>query len=363
MLICKMMKKLIELHFGDQRWSDFVAQHPGGNIWQTWAWAEIMLKTKVEKVWCLAIDEAGANGQPSLRGGSLIYKYSLGKYCYLYAQGGLLVDAADKGSWDLLMQKIDDMAKKEKALFLLVDPLITVGAIVSAAANRLRDTGFRPAHKQVNPPHTLVIDITGKEDDILAQMKPKGRYNIRLAQRKELKYRISTDSGKDLDKFYKLLQATAKRDGIFCHGKEYYKQFLEILGQKHGMASLVLVEHPRGVCLAANLNIYFNRKAIYYYGASSDQYRALMAPYLAQWAGILEAKNRGCNEYDLLGIAPEDDPNHPYSCLTQFKSKFGGQRRDYIGAFEKVYRPKLYKMFLLTKRLRMFVRKCLRIKV
>lgn len=172
---------------------------------------------------------------------------------------------------------------------------------------------------EIFPRHTLMLDISMDEEKILAQMKPKGRYNIKLARKKGIKIFVE-DS---LENFWNLLEQTTKRDGFTANKKYVYQAMLDSFGEN---AVLLSAKDETGEILASKIFLASGDTALYYYGTSSNQKRNLMAPYLLQWEGILWAKAKGAKIYDFLGICPEGDKNHQLSSVAQFKHKFGGQR-------------------------------------
>ena len=113
-------------------------------------------------------------------------------------------------------------------------------------------------------------------------------------------------------------------------------------------AQLFLADY-NGEVIAGGLFVYLDEWGIYYYGASVNSYRNVMAPYLIQWEAIKEAKRRGCKHYDFLGIAPENAKNHPWKGVTEFKQKFGGRTVHYPQAKEMVLRPFWYLVYRIYK--------------
>jgi lipid II:glycine glycyltransferase (peptidoglycan interpeptide bridge formation enzyme) len=117
-------------------------------------------------------------------------------------------------------------------------------------------------------------------------------------------------------------------------------------------AQLFLAEYE-GKIIAGGIFTYLNQEAIYYYGASSNKNRNVMAPYLIQWTAIQEAQKRKCKIYDFLGITPEKaNKNHPWQGVTSFKKKFGGKIVNYSPAQEIVLKPLIYNLFIMLKKVR-----------
>jgi lipid II:glycine glycyltransferase (peptidoglycan interpeptide bridge formation enzyme) len=182
--------------------------------------------------------------------------------------------------------------------------------------------------KEVQPEHTLILGLDMGEDNLLAAMHQKTRYNIRLAAKRGVSVRQMAEG--EFDKFWNLISVTTERDKFRPHPKSYYRKMLESLGD---MAQVWFAEY-KGKVLAANLMIFYGDTAVYLHGASSNEYRNVMAPYLLHWEMIKKAKADGFEHYDFWGIAPPDQPNHPWAGITRFKKGFGGIEVSYPGTFD-----------------------------
>lgn len=204
---------------------------------------------------------------------------------------------------------------------------------------------IKQAHNNHQPETTLKLDLTLSEENILAQMKPKGRYNIHLAKKRG----VRVFSSQEVEKFYQLIQETTQRNHFSGHGLEYYQTLLKSFPKN---SQLYLAEYL-GKIIAGGIFIFTDTEAVYYYGASSNSFREVMAPYLIQWTAIQEARHKGCHTYDFLGIAPVNaDKNHPWQGVTDFKLKFGGEIVNYPPAQEIILKPWIYFLFVLLKKIR-----------
>jgi len=224
---------------------------------------------------------------------------------------------------------------------------------------------FVRAGADIQAPDTVLIDLAPPLEEILAQMKPKWRYNARLALKKGVTVRRA--AAEEMPLFYELLKETARRDGIAIHSAEYYRALLDggNVGNGGGANAdidtrLYLAEHE-GELLAGIVTLFRGREAVYLYGASSDKKRNLMAPYALQVQAMEDAKAAGCAEYDLFGIAPSGDPSHPMAGLYRFKTGFGGRIVHRPGSWDFPCRPLVYFFFrtaeALRKKLRTFRKK------
>jgi len=211
--------------------------------------------------------------------------------------------------------------------------------------------GFRRAAAAVQPPDTVIINLNYSPEEILSRMKPKWRYNISLAEKKGVS--VNTCGADDMDIFYSLLMETAKRDGIAVHGIGYYRTLFELCAQDKESVSLRLytASHENDT-LAAIVVLFRGKDATYLYGASSNNKRSLMAPYALQWKAMKDAKEMGCANYDLFGIPPDEDPNHPMAGLYRFKTGFGGQIIHRAGTWDYPYKPVIYSIFSLAEKIR-----------
>jgi len=223
------------------------------------------------------------------------------------------------------LKKIKEIAKRENSIFFKIEPIEKVNL-----------KGFKKS-QNIQPQKTLILDITKSEEELLKQMHSKTRYNIRLAEKKGVL--VKKDKSKFED-FWQLLQQTTKRDGFRSHPMEYYKKMLEIPG-----VELFVAEYKNKI-IAANIVIFYKKRAIYLHGASDYQYRNLMAPYLLQWQQILEAKKRECAEYDFWGIDENKWPG-----VTRFKKGFNGKQVKYPGAHDLVFNKFWYLIYKIAKKI------------
>jgi lipid II:glycine glycyltransferase (peptidoglycan interpeptide bridge formation enzyme) len=221
--------------------------------------------------------------------------------------------------------------------------------------------GLCKAGMDVQPPSTVILDLKAEEGELLAAMKSKTRYNIRLAARKDVEVSIARPQPTEtrsiepaLAEWYRLYKETARRDRITLHSENYYNRLFTLAGNYDtgGPELYLLTARHEGELLAGIVLALKGRRAWYLYGASSDRKRNLMPSYALQWRAILLAKERGCRCYDLFGIPPEDDPRHPMHGLFRFKTGFGGQVVNRLGCYDLPYYPLLYRLYRLAEGMR-----------
>ncbi|TVQ24193.1 MAG: peptidoglycan bridge formation glycyltransferase FemA/FemB family protein [Spirochaetaceae bacterium] len=187
----------------------------------------------------------------------------------------------------------------------------------------------------IQPPDTVILDLAPELDAILANMKPKWRYNIRLATKKGVRIRVSKpdELDRDIEEFYRMYRITADRDRITIHSPSYYERFLKLSPDQMPVRELLCAEHD-GEMIAAIITARTTQRATYVFGAASDQKRNLMPAYALQWEAIQRAREAGCVEYDFFGIPPSDDTDHPMHGLYRFKTGFGGSQKMMPGTLD-----------------------------
>lgn len=205
---------------------------------------------------------------------------------------------------------------------------------------------FRKPPADVQPPDTVIVPLADNEA-LLAKMHKKTRYNIRLAEKKGVS--VQRAGVEALADWYALYRQTAERDHISIHSETYYRDLFS-----HAPDLALWLAHYEGTLLAGNIVLLHGRTATYLYGASSNEHRNLMAPYALQWVAMTDARDRGAAEYDLFGIPPTDDPEHPMHGLYRFKNGFGGDRVHRHGAWDFVFRPLAWTLWTRADALRVW---------
>lgn len=196
----------------------------------------------------------------------------------------------------------------------------------------------------IQPPDSTLVSLEGTEDEILARMHQKWRYNIRLSERKGViikKYNgDSAEISSKIDKFYELTKETNARDGNASHAKSYYRDLILSSAKqlKEGKdvpeVNLYIAEHE-GDEIASIMTLFSKTESVYLYGASSNNKRNLMPNHLLQWTAMKDAKAYGSKYYDMYGMPPEGkDENHPMHGLYMFKANFGGKNIHRTGSWD-----------------------------
>ena len=277
-------KELWDKQIGSQKQSQFL---------QSWEWAEFQ-KRLGRQIWCLDLEGDFV----------LVIKMNLplGKnYLYIQRTGCNFNEAK--------INLIKELAKQEKSIFIKIEPL----------GQTLENFGFKKV-KPVQPAKTLMLDLSKSEEQLLAEMHQKTRYNIRLAEKKGVSLKIC--SVEEFPIFYDLLVDTYRRKGKKLYGRDYFHKLY------HDHLTKIYCAEYESKILCANMIVFFGDTVTYLHGGSGEKDKNIMSPHLLQWETIKKAKELGYKYYDFWGV--EDR----YPGVARFKRGFGGFEVDYAGAWD-----------------------------
>lgn len=196
------------------------------------------------------------------------------------------------------------------------------------------------------PRDTLYIDLRPPEAEILANMKPKGRYNIKVAERHGVDVKVD-NSSEGVENFLRLYQNTLSRKGVHALNTDYMRFLMQTtLGRN---CSSVYFANYNNQTLAAAFIVYHGNMATYFWAGSSDQHSNIMAPYLLNFRAMQDAKGRGCDWYDFYGISPIDAEPGGLDNVTRFKSKFGGVEQRFVATMDFFFDEAGYEKFRIAE--------------
>ena len=251
--------------------------------------------------------------------------------------------------FDLFYKNLKDVSKSNKTFYTQIDSIIPYDDNYHTVVSRYSKNVVLNTKAPI-PQYTNVVDLSLNEEEILAQMKPKGRYNIKLAEKKGVKIKVGDIS--DISTFYKILSETTVRDGFRPNNQKYYLDMLEILKE----STLLLAYHEDDL-ISAGLFTFTKFQGLYYYGASANIKRNLMAPYLTQWEAIKLAKDKGCNYFDFMGIADPEKKDDPLVGVTDFKLKFSEKIIKFNTPIHIVHNKFLYNFVKIVRYIKKLVKK------
>lgn len=208
---------------------------------------------------------------------------------------------------------------------------------------------LKKANTNILPSDTVFIDLRKDEQQLLKEMKAKTRYNVRLARRKGVEVRKADMA--DLEIWYALYRETCQRNRIYLNDIDYFKAVLGTPASDVRSPARVelLIAEIGDRPLAAMFLVFVGKRATYLYGASATRHREYMASYALQWAAMKQAKQRGCTEYDMFGVAPHPDPSHPLYGLYRFKIGFGGNIFHRMGCWDYPLNADDYESYLTAE--------------
>ncbi len=322
-------------------WDRFVEARADGGFMQTSWWAEFRCDAGYEHFG--AVLRSGGK----ILGGALVMKFScVPGECFLYIPDGPILPP-DEGAAEQIFAAVLDAVAAERARAPLPVSHLRIEPRWATLPAFVR--GWQPVAPLsdgiLEPRETLCVDLRPPEVEILVQMKPKGRYNIRLAQRHGVTV-AEDSSAKALADFLAIYRETAARQPMSEKPDSYFEALHETLATAK-TGSFFFAEHE-GKRLAAAVVIFFGEKATYFYGGSLGEQRQLMAPYLLHWEIMRAAKARGCAWYDFWGISPADNPEHPWWDFSVFKRKFGGREFQLVPTLDLVYDAAAYERYVTS---------------
>ncbi|MFQ5400484.1 MAG: lipid II:glycine glycyltransferase FemX [Anaerolineae bacterium] len=335
-----------------EAWTEALCQLPNAHALQSWAWGELKSRWGWSALpLLLTLNDETCRPQAA----ALVLKRRLSPlpFSILYVPKGPVLDYGDGPLRRLILAELEAVARRERAIFIKIDPEVVKSwgldeerpsATGAAFMRELTQRDWRFSAEQVQFRNTVELDLRGTEEELLAAMKQKTRYNIRLAGRRGVTVRAGTPA--DFPAIAALYQETAARDGFAIRPTAYYLDAWRSFHQA-GMAHALLAEFE-GILIAAVVIVRFGRRAIFMYGASSNRERKRMPSYLLQWEAIRWAREQGCEIYDFWGAPDEFVETDRLWGVWRFKAGFNGRVVRHIGAWDYVARPFWYWLYTIA---------------
>jgi peptidoglycan pentaglycine glycine transferase (the first glycine) len=316
-------------------WDKFINSQTGSHIMQTSQWGDL----KSEFGWQT---ERIVNGQSGVQ--ILFRKLPFGKSIAYIPKGPV------GNNWYELLGEVDALSRKNQAIFLKIEPDV-FEPLSPEYLFHLSHFGKRTG--TIQPQRTIIVNLDGSEEDWLLRMKQKTRYNIHLAQRKD----VTVHETNDVETFHQLMVITGKRDKFAVHNCAYFKKVHELF---NSVGKCVLLEARYGDEVLGGLMVFSHQnRAWYLYGASNDRERNRMPNYLLQWEAMRWAGSQRCKFYDLWGIPDYDERVLEESFsnaagelwgVYRFKRGFGGEIMRSTDAIDRIYHPLFYRLYLVYLR-------------
>jgi len=320
------MENFVENFFDATEWDQYVASHagPDGGLLQSWAWGEVQ-RSYGRPVRRLA---AVADGRLAAAWQVMAHPLPLGQ-SYWYVPRPVGEQGAGSREQGFVRDVVT-FAKRVGAVFIRVD---------AGRDFRLGKLGFRKMPGAVQSQEELIVDVRQTADVLMSAMKPKTRYNIRVAEKHGVAVRSLPLNDEGLAQFWLLACATAARQKIRTHPEPYYRAMFAVLS-KAGSGHLLVAKH-HDPPLAAALLAAHNGVLTYLHGGSAGKSSELMAPHLLHWQAIQLAQRLGCRTYNFGGVSSEQAT---WAGLTRFKHGFAPNTKftRYGGLWERPIRQGWY---------------------
>ena len=322
-----------------ETWNAALAALPLAHVLQTWEWGQFKARhgwTPHYLLWQHPQGDAGL--RPTAAALVLRRQISRLPFCVMYVPKGPAMDYADAPLADQVLSDLERFARQSRAIFIKIDPDLNPHPLPFSLVGRRE---WRESAEQIQFRNTMEIDLRYSEDELLAAMHQKTRYNIRLAQKRGVTVR--TGSLADLELLYAMYDETARRDHFIIRPLDYYRDawgsFIEA-----GLAQ-PLIGEVESVPVAALILFNFAGRAYYFYGMSRDLHRDKMPNHLLQWEAMRWSRAQGCAVYDMWGAPDVLVESDPMWGVYRFKQGFGGRFVQHIGAWDYVASSPLYWLY------------------
>jgi len=328
------MRVDVSTEFDSLSWNAFAAWADGAHPFQSYEWGEFQARRGWRPI---RVGVRGADGR--LVAAAALLERPIGRLgkTVLYCPGGPVLRSWTPDAVRQLAAGLLELGRERSALMVRVEPTVSSPQVAAL----LLEAGFRAAAVAVPgsplPRHTTAVDLVPCEQEILARMKPKWRYNVGLARRRGVSF--ATAGRDELPTLYHLIvQAEGGDRGL---GYSFYADLWDLLSPA-GMPKLFVALMAQEVAAAA-LCLAYGDTCWYLDGAVSAKHRPHMPGHLLQWGIMQWARNHGYHSYNLGPVAPDAEAlASPIAGITRFRIGFGGARVTYPGPLDLPVAPVMY---------------------
>lgn len=303
----------------DKKWREIIKNHPEANFLQSPEYKK-MNEILGDKVIVQDFDKGGY---------ALMIVRNARRGRYLEIPCGPLIDWQNTELAKDVMNKIKQIAKKEKCVFVRIRPQIKNSSENLAIMNAL---GLKKSPMHLAAEHTVMIDLSPTEDDLLKNMRRQTRYEVRRAEKLGIRVTVG-DSETMFKEFHQVQLETAKRQGFVPPSLPVLLAEREAFEKN---ISIYVAETETGEKIAYGLIIKNGHEGDYYEAASTPLNREFPGAYALLWQAMRDLKKEGYQRFNLWGIAPAGQQNHRYAGVTTFKTGFGGEVIEFIPAHDLV---------------------------
>ena len=315
-----------------------LAQHPI----QSTAWGNFRANSGIDVVRLIGFDEK------AMRSSMQVFFHKLPRLPWTignYSKG--------EKPTEVMLEALYKLGQEKKAIFIKLEPNVYSPPHSEEEMEQLKNFILSKGCELGRAhfiPYTFILDLTQSEDQILGGMKQKTRYNIKVAQKHGVEI-IEDSTNEGFEDYIKLLQETTKRQGFYAHTMDYHRKMWQHM-RGSGIAKLMKGVY-KGETIVAWVLFHYKDVLHYPYGTSSRQHRNVMASNLMMWEVIRLGKAMGAKTLDMWGcLGPDPDKSHPWYGFHKFKEGYGGVMTKYVGSFDMVIDPNMYKIYRMADRWR-----------
>ena len=304
----------------EAEWDAFVAATEGGHHAQTSRWGEVQSRRGWDVTRLISCDGGGR-----MSGGVQILTRpvrGLGRVGYI-DRGPLLADVGPRSA-RAAAEMLARFARDSGVTLMVVQPPDNAHELHRV----MRSAGFGPSHVKTSLAATTRLDLSLAPEDLMAGMKSKTRYNIRLGKRSGITVRVGERG--DVRSFHEMLLQTAERQGFIANSESYLEDLFDTLGSD----CRIFIAEYEGRPVAGMLALTFGDAVVYKRGAWSGEEGKRRPNEVMHWEAISWAIDMGYRWYDFDGIEPEvakavldgqKIPGEAIESVTRFKLGFGGE--------------------------------------
>lgn len=267
---------------------------------------------------------------------------------YFYIPRGPIISKQKIKNREQYFNKLVSLAEENNAGWIRIEP--ATDEILEEIKKNIKYKIVKAPH-DMQPKEILVMDIEKSEEQLLSEMKAKTRYNIRLAGKKGVKI---IENRKYIDEFIRLTKIMAKRQEVTAHSEEYYQKMFEVMPSE--IIKLYVAEYKNKI-IAANIVVFYGNTCTYFHGASDDECRNIMAPFLLQWKQIQDAKNFDCEKYDFGGVKINNKKGKSWKGVTRFKAGFCPDCKpiEFLGSQDIIISPVKYWVYRIIQKIKSII--------
>jgi len=333
---------------GKDQYRQFLLKSEYKDILQSWEWGEVKSNFNWKAIRIGFFEENKLKGVSQILEKKLILGFSL-----LYVPRG---PATNWDDLDLSRKVIESLKeffisykKSQRCFFLRLEPPAHRS---SKLAEIFRKSGFKEYFKTVQPPSTLLIDLTPPKEELFKKLRRTARNLINRSEREGISLEVLRGgqiTQENLKAFYNLYRLTGKR---FSFSLRPFKQFKILLKEMAKTGNIrFYITKIKGLILAYGIVLVLGDKAFYIWGGTGrHDYYSKFFNYGYIWEMLMDLKNSNIKTFDFWGLGPDEDKSHPWYGFTLFKKAFNGQRFDYVGAFD-LPMSKFYPLFKLADKI------------